>query len=138
VKIVVDTTDYISALVGKTHRAKLERILLNESIQILADITLLEEITEVAYRDKFRRWVTIDEVDQFINSLKRRLRPILVTSHVVASPDPNDNFILALAKDGQADYIVTGDKPGLLNLGFFENIPIVRLQAFLDILEKNL
>ena len=137
-KIVVDTTDYISALVGKTHRAKLERILLNESIQILADITLLEEITEVAYRDKFRRWVTIDEVDQFINSLKRRLRPILVTSHVVASPDPNDNFILALAKDGQADYIVTGDKPGLLNLGFFENIPIVRLQAFLDILEKNL
>lgn len=137
-KIVVDTTDYISALVGKTYRAKLERILLNESIQILADITLLEEITEVAYRDKFRRWVTIDEVDQFINSLKRRLRPVLVISRVVASPDPNNNFILALAKDGKADYIVTGDKPGLLNLGFFENIPIVRLQAFLDILEKNL
>jgi predicted nucleic acid-binding protein len=60
-----------------------------------------------------------------------------VTSIVEASADPNDNFILALAKDGKADYIVTGDKPGLLNLESFENIPIVRLQVFLDIIEKK-
>jgi putative PIN family toxin of toxin-antitoxin system len=74
VRIVIDTTDYISALIGKTHRGKLERILFDESIQILADITLLEEISEVAYRDKFRKYVTIDEANQFINSLKRRLK----------------------------------------------------------------
>lgn len=133
--IVIDTTDYISALIGKTHRAKLERILLNEHVQILADLTLLEEITEVAHREKFRKWVTIEEADQFINSLKRRLKPIIVTSVIEASPDPDDNFILALAKDGQADYIVTGDKPGLLDLGSFENIPIVHLQALLNIIE---
>lgn len=137
-KIVIDTTDYISALIGRTHRAKLERILLNKNIQILADITLLEEISEVAHRDKFKKYVTTEEANQFINSLKRRLKPILVTSHVDASPDPNDNFILALAKDGDADYIVTGDKPGLLNLGSFEGIPIVRLQVFLDIIEQKL
>lgn len=134
-KVVIDTTDYISALIGKTHRAKLERILLNENIQILADITLLSEICAVAYRDKFRKYVTKEEADQFINSLKRRLKPILVTSFVEVSPDPNDNFILALARDGLADYIISGDKPGLLNLKSFENIPIVRLQEFLDIIE---
>jgi putative PIN family toxin of toxin-antitoxin system len=134
VRIVIDTTDYISALIGKTHRGKLERILFDESIQILADITLLEEISEVAYRDKFRKYVTIDEANQFINSLKRRLKPIAVTSVVEASPDPDDNFILALARDGQADYIVTGDKPGLLNLGSFEGIPIIRLQEFLNVM----
>lgn len=137
-KVVIDTTDYISALIGKTHRAKLERVLLNEGVQILADITLLEEIRDVAYRDKFRKYITIEEADLFIGSLKRRLKPIIVTSHVEASPDPDDNFILALAKDGQADFIVTGDKPGLLNLESFESIPIVRLQAFLDIVEGNL
>lgn len=136
-RIVIDTTDYISALVGRTHRAKLERILLNNDIQILADITLLEEISEVAHREKFRKYVTIEEADQFINALKRRLKPVLVTSSVEASPDPNDNFVLALAKDGGADYIVTGDKPGLLNLGSFESIPIVRLQVFLDIIENK-
>lgn len=41
------------------------------------------------------------------------------------------------SKDGQAEYIVTGDKPGLLKLGAFEDIPIVRLQAFLDILTQS-
>ena len=136
-KIVIDTTDYISALVGRTHRAKLERILLNNDIQILADITLLEEISEVAHREKFRKYVTTEEADQFINALKSRLKPILVTSIVEASADPNDNFILALAKDGEADYIVTGDKRGLLDLGSFESIPIVRLQLFLDIIENK-
>lgn len=135
-KVVIDTTDYISALIGKTHRAKLESILFNENIQILADITLLDEIAEVAHRDKFRKWVTIDEADQFIGSLKIRLRPIVVDSVVEVSPDPDDNFILALAKDGDADYIVTSDKPGLLDLGSFENIPIVRLQAFLNIVSE--
>lgn len=102
-RIVIDTTDYISALIGKTHRAKLERILLREEIQVLADITLVEEISKVAHRDKFRKYVTIEEADRFINSLKRRLKPIIITSQVDASPDPNDNFILALAKDGQGD-----------------------------------
>ena len=136
-RIVIDTTDYISALIGRSHRAKLERILVNNDIQILADITLLEEISKVAHREKFRKYVTTEEADQFINALKRRLKPILVTSIVEASADPNDNFILALAKDGKADYIVTGDKPGLLNLESFENIPIVRLQVFLDIIEKK-
>lgn len=136
-KVVIDTTDYISALIGKAHRTKLERVLLNEGVQVLADITLLEEIRDVAYRDKFRKYISIEEADLFINSLKWRLKPIIITSHVEASPDPDDNFILALAKDGQADFIITGDKPGLLDLKVFENIPIVRLQAFLDILEKQ-
>jgi len=137
VKVVIDTTDYISALIGKTHRAKLERVLFNEGIQILADLTLLEEIREVAYRDKFRKYISIEDAELFINSLKRRLKPVIVTSHVAVSPDPDDNFILALAKDGQADFIITGDKPGLLNLESFESIPIVRLQAFLDIIDKT-
>jgi predicted nucleic acid-binding protein len=55
----------------------LERILVNNDIQILADITLLEEISKVAHREKFRKYVTTEEADQFINALKSRLKPIL-------------------------------------------------------------
>lgn len=76
-RIVIGTTDYISALIGRSHRAKLERILVNNDIQILADITLLEEISKVAHREKFRKYVTTEEADQFINALKSRLKPIL-------------------------------------------------------------
>jgi len=34
------------------------------------------------------------------------------------SPDPTDDFLLALSEGGKADYLVTGDKSGLLVLGF--------------------
>lgn len=32
------------------------------------------------------------------------------------SPDPNDDFLLAMSEVGKADYLVTGDKSGLLSL----------------------
>ena len=32
---------------------------------------------------------------------------------VTRSPDPDDDFLLALAEAGRADYLVTGDKAGL-------------------------
>ena len=35
---------------------------------------------------------------------------------VKRSPDPNDDFLLAMAEAGKADYLVTGDKRGLLSL----------------------
>lgn len=47
-KVVIDTNDYISALIGKQHRLKLGKVLLNRTIEILADTTLLDEIREVA------------------------------------------------------------------------------------------
>lgn len=35
---------------------------------------------------------------------------------VERSPDPTDDFLLALSQAGKADYLVTGDKSGLLVL----------------------
>lgn len=136
-KVVIDTNDYISALIGKKHRIKLEKVFFKAEVQILADLTLLEEIREVAYRDKFRKYVTIAEADEFINALKVRLKPITTFSVVNASRDPDDNFLLALAKDGNADYIVTGDKSDLLSLGSFNHIRIIRLDEFLEIINAK-
>jgi uncharacterized protein len=36
--------------------------------------------------------------------------------HVKRSPDPTDDFLLAMSEVAQADYLVTGDKTGLLLL----------------------
>lgn len=137
ISVVIDTNDYISALIGKSHRLKLETVLLDERVQVLADLTLLNEIKEVAYRDKFRKYISIEEVDLFIESLKLRLIPVNTLSKVQASPDPDDDFLLALAQDGNADYLLTGDKSDLLALGSFNGISIIRLNSFLDILASQ-
>jgi putative PIN family toxin of toxin-antitoxin system len=135
-RVVIDTNDYISALIGKKHRLKLEKVLLDKNIEILSDVVLLEEIKEVAYRNKFRKYVSLEEVDKFIELLKYRLKPIIVTAQVNTSPDPDDNFLLALAQDGKADYLVTGDKSDLLSLETFNGIPIIRLDTLLKIIEN--
>lgn len=136
-KVVIDTNDFISALIGKRHRLKLQKVLLNPNIAILADATLFAEIKDVAYREKFRKYVSVEEVDDFLALLPKRLKPVVVTSAVSASPDPDDNFLLALALDGEADYLVTGDKSDLLVLQEFEGIPIIRLDRLLEIIEQQ-
>lgn len=47
--------------------------------------------------------------------------------------DPEDDHILACAKEGQADYIVSGDQD-LLSLERYETIPIITPAAFAAIL----
>jgi putative PIN family toxin of toxin-antitoxin system len=62
--------------------------------------------------------------------------------HRIESPyekiarDSKDDHVLALAKEGAADYIVTGDED-LLTLGQYEGIPIIQPREFWQIMKKE-
>ena len=56
---------------------------------------------------------------------------IEVSSIITICRNPKDNFLLALAKDGKADYLLTGDKD-LLELEKFGKTKIERFTAFID------
>ncbi|GAB2792654.1 hypothetical protein GCM10027275_41980 [Rhabdobacter roseus] len=133
-KIVVDTNDFISALIGKKHRDKLKLVLDHPDIELFADQTLLTELSEVAYREKFRKYVTPTDIAIFLDVLKARMTIIVPTTVVTDSPDPNDNYLLSLAIDAQAQYLITGNKNDLLALSPYRGIQILRLQAFIDLL----
>ncbi|MEZ0538896.1 putative toxin-antitoxin system toxin component, PIN family [Fibrella arboris] len=128
----MDTNDFISALIGKSHREKLAIVLENPAIERFADDTLLTEIREVASRLKFQKYVSPETVDLFIATLTPRLSVIKSTTLVTDSPDPDDNYLLALAIDAEADYLVTGDKKHLLALSPYRGVPIIRLQMLID------
>jgi len=49
---------------------------------------------------------------------------------VERSPDSTDDFLLALSEGGKADYLVTGDKTGLLALGRHKTTRIVPAKDF--------
>ncbi len=49
---------------------------------------------------------------------------VSVDSEVGVCRDPKDNFLLALAKDGGADYLITGDND-LLDVSTFEGASIL-------------
>ncbi|MEW6377919.1 MAG: putative toxin-antitoxin system toxin component, PIN family [Thermodesulfobacteriota bacterium] len=56
--------------------------------------------------------------------------------HLHLLADEPDNRILECAVAAKADFVVTGDKH-LLSLKHFQNIKIVRLSDFLEILNKQ-
>jgi predicted nucleic acid-binding protein len=60
-----------------------------------------------------------------------------VTDVVEVSPDPDDNLILAISIAGEADLIVSGDKPHMLVLHDIEGIPIVTPRDALNRLEAE-
>lgn len=79
-RIVIDVNDFISALIGKGHRRKLEAVLTNPTVEIIADEQLLTELIEVAQRDKFRKYVSTDEIALFLDVLRLRLTITSTTS----------------------------------------------------------
>lgn len=56
-----------------------------------------------------------------------------IVSNVQACRDPKDNFLLALARDGNADYLISGDLD-LLDMKEFEDTRIVTFYEFEKVL----
>jgi predicted nucleic acid-binding protein len=54
-----------------------------------------------------------------------------VKSSIKICRDPKDNFLLALAKDGKANFLLTGDKD-LLILEKFEKTKIITIAKFFE------
>ncbi len=71
--------------------------------------SLVRELRRVLGRDRFDRYVSREERDEFLESLIRESDLIEITESVQACLDPEDDRVLELAVNGNATYIVTGD-----------------------------
>lgn len=92
----------------------------------------LDEVSEVLQRPKFK--MTDEDVVRIISALAESSENVPIRSHFqVIINDPDDNIIINTAYDGNADYIVSGDKD-LLDLENFRNIKIVSVDEMLKII----
>ena len=71
---------------------------------------------------------------RLVNQMKRLAQDVGALPTVERSPDPSDDFLLALSQAGRADYLVTGDKSGLLALERHGATQIVTANAFAKLL----
>jgi uncharacterized protein len=133
-RLVIDTNLWISSLFSEDLRQRLQSIIGNDQFYILASEELLEEIKNVVLRPKFQKFIKKEHLDLVMEILSKRLDIVEVKSLVQVCRDPKDDFILALCKDGEADFLVTGDND-LLVMEKFENTKIVSLSAFEQLLQ---
>jgi putative PIN family toxin of toxin-antitoxin system len=90
----------------------------------------LEELAKVLARRKFDKYLEARDRVRFFELLAPVAIRIVITRPVVACRDAKDDKFLALAVNGNADAIITGDAD-LLTLHPFLSIPILTPKEFL-------
>jgi len=130
VRYVFDTNVIISSLLFEGSNPDLAIRYALQNGNILFSLELIEEIDEVLSRAKFRKYITDQEREEFLDSFIDRGILIEVVDVVKECRDAKDDKILELSLSGKADLIISGDKD-LLVLNPFRSIQIqsVELQG---------
>lgn len=114
-RVVLDANIYVSAAigVGPAHRI-VQAALSATGIDVCLCPMLLTEIGDVLARPRLRKRISAEASEVFVDDLVMLLDFVPDPSRVrAATRDPKDDYIVALAREQGADFIVTGDK-GLL------------------------
>lgn len=85
-------------------------------------------------RHHLRPLLRAAEAGRIVNQIKAHAVLVDRLPYVRRSADPSDDFLLALAETGQANYLVTGDKAGLLGLKRHQGTTILAASDFCVVL----
>ena len=116
-------------------RQRLNRLLVSDDIDLLFSKELFDELETTAKRRKFRKYFDASQVDDLLEMFVEVGKVVPVRSVVAICRDPKDNFLLALAQDGVADYLITGDHD-LLSVKKLGKTKIVTLSDFEKMLNE--
>lgn len=129
-RVVIDTNVFISRLlrlesvpgqaVGKAlHNAN-----------VLASHETMTELADILAQEKFDRYVSIEQRQQFIRLIAYTAEFVPVIHAVRECRDPKDDKFLEVALNGRADVIVTGDED-LLAMNPWREIAILSPAEYL-------
>jgi putative PIN family toxin of toxin-antitoxin system len=104
--------------------------------EVLLSLELLEELNEVLGREKFNRYVTSEEREDFLAGLVERSVLVEIIEKVQECRDRKDDKVLELALNGQAQYIITGDRD-LLVLQPFRGVQVITANEFLRTIKSE-
>ena len=130
IRIIVDVNILISFLLRKDITSKFKKVLEDTRFEILSCCELHDELKNVLARPKFDKYISTLDIEYFMQLFSLATKIVEISSTICISPDINDNYLLALAKDGKAKYLITGDKKHLLAIKRFENTEIISFSQF--------
>jgi putative PIN family toxin of toxin-antitoxin system len=117
-RVVLDPGVLVSALISPDGSpARLLREIRTGSLELVVSPHLLEELGDVLARQKFRRYVDLATVREYVDLLRREALAVPDPDDPLPlrSADPDDDYLIALARSQNA-VLVSGDKH-LLDIG---------------------
>lgn len=114
-RVILDTNVLLSAFIRVDSKPyQLLAAWLDGRFELVSSAEQLEELARAARYPKVRRYFEPAEVGWLINRVRDRALLAGKLPQVDVADDPGDNFLLAMAAATGAQYLVTGDKSGLL------------------------
>jgi putative PIN family toxin of toxin-antitoxin system len=124
-RCVIDTNTLISSILIEVSVPNLAlQKARNTGILLFSNATF-EELSQVIYRSKFDRYISVKIRAEFIVKLREDLELVSIQECINACRDPKDNKFLEVAVNGNADCLITGDQD-LLILNPFRKITYIR------------
>jgi uncharacterized protein len=131
-KFVIDTNTLVSSILIASSVPDRAVKLIRHSGIILISVATIEELQKVMNRPKFDKYVDREIRSEFIAQLTQQSELVEINEPVIACRDSKDDKFLELAINGNADYLISGDRD-LLVLHPFRGIPIITPAAFLEL-----
>ena len=132
-RVVIDTNIWISYLLGGLLQ-RLDEKIFSKEIKIVVSDEMLKELSEVLSRPRFKNIFTAERIKELFSLLDSYAVVVSPSQKVSACRDEKDNFLLEVALEGKADYLITGDED-LLVLDSFHNTRILRPKDFEEVLK---
>ena len=135
-KVVLDTNILISALL--VPESLPHQVVLNWRARRFGLLTCeqqFDEMRRITRLPKLRQRFQPSLAGKLINDMRAYAELHADLPFVEISPDPDDNWLIALAGAGGADFLVTGDKADLLSLGRSASTKIVAARQFFHALD---
>jgi putative PIN family toxin of toxin-antitoxin system len=132
-RVVLDTNVLLSSLLRHDSvPSQLVQAWSRDRFVLLTHEMQITELRVASRRAHIRSRIRPAEAGKLVNELREAAVVLDRLPHVNRSTDPLDDYLLALCEAGHADFLVTGDKAGLLVLGTHAGTTILTARMFLD------
>ena len=130
-RVVLDTNILVSAVIAPAGKpAAIVRAWIAGNFILLTCATQVDDLRATLNQPHLGKRIKRHEAGRLVNQIKSLAETVDPLPSVERSPDPADDFLLAMSEAGQADYLVTGDKSGLLALDTHKTTKIVSAREF--------
>jgi len=114
VRIILDANVLVSAAIqrGASHRIVAAWLAGSADFEVVMCPELLGEVREVlTTRPRLRKWISLQNAALFVETIEAVVDLVENPGEVkTETRDPNDDYLIALAREHDVDVVVSGDK----------------------------